>query len=94
MSFYTYIMTNRPGGTLYCGQTEDLNRRAWEHRTHAVPGFTRKYNCDCLVWYEVFDTREEAKSREQQIKNWKRVWKIELIESVNPHWRDLADTLL
>jgi len=94
MVFYTYIMTNKPRGTLYCGQTDDLNRRAWEHRRHVVPGFTDKYNCESLVWYEVFDTREEALGREKQIKNWKRAWKVELIKAVNPQWRDLAQTLL
>ena len=52
MAFYTYIMTNKPRGTLYCGQTDDLNRRAWEHRRHVVPGFTDKYNCEILAWYE------------------------------------------
>ncbi len=94
MAFYTYIMTNKPRGTLYCGQTDDLNRRAWEHRRHVAPGFTDKYNCEILAWYEVFDTREEAVAREHQIKNWKRVWKIELVEEINPQWRDLAETLL
>lgn len=93
--FYTYIVTNKPRGVLYTGHTDDLNKRAWEHRSHAFKGsFSEKYNCECLVWFETYDTREEAKGREGQIKNWKRDWKIELIESQNPDWRDLADTLL
>ncbi|MEO1306093.1 MAG: GIY-YIG nuclease family protein [Pseudomonadota bacterium] len=93
--FYTYIVTNRPRGVLYTGQTDDINRRAWEHRTHSIKGtFTDRYNCEVLVWYESFDTRDEARAREQQIKNWRRLWKIELIENTNPGWQDLADTLL
>lgn len=94
MSFYAYMMTNKHRTTLYCGQTDDLNRRVWEHRNHVVPGFTDRYNCEFLVWYEVFDTREEAVARERQIKNWKRIWKDELIEKSNPDRRDLSDTLL
>lgn len=93
--FYTYIVTNRPRGVLYTGHTDDLNKRAWEHRTHLLKGsFSDKYNCESLVWFEAFDTREEARGRERQIKNWQRAWKIELIERMNPEWRDLADTLL
>ena len=70
------------------------NRRAWEHRNRVIKGFTHQYNCDMLVWFETFETRENATARERQIKNWKRDWKIELIEEANPDWRDLADTLL
>ena len=94
MAFFTYIVTNKPRGTLYCGQTDDINRRAWEHRNRVIKGFTHQYNCDMLVWFETFETRENATSRERQIKNWKRDWKIALIEEANPDWRDLADTLL
>ncbi|MEL7040194.1 MAG: GIY-YIG nuclease family protein [Pseudomonadota bacterium] len=93
--FYTYTVTNRPRGVLYTGQTDDLNKRTWEHRSHAMKGsFSERYNCEILVWFEAYDSREEAKGRERQIKNWKRAWKIELIEAQNPNWRDLADTLL
>lgn len=93
--FYTYIVTNRPRGVLYTGHTDDINKRAWQHRTHVLTGsFSEKYNCESLVWYEVFDTRDEARGRERQIKNWKRAWKIDLIERLNPEWRDLADALL
>ncbi|MFN3213558.1 MAG: GIY-YIG nuclease family protein [Henriciella sp.] len=92
--FYTYIVTNRPRGVLYTGHTDDINKRAWQHRTHGLRGsFSDKYNCEILVWLEAYDTREEAKGREQQVKNWKRDWKIELIERQNPEWRDLADAL-
>lgn len=93
--FYTYIVTNKPRGVLYTGHTDDINKRAWEHRTHALKGsFSDKYNCEALVWYDVFETREAAVGRERQIKNWKRAWKIELIEQENPDWRDLASTIL
>jgi len=93
--FYTYIVTNKLRGTLYTGMTDDINKRAWEHREHVLKGsFSDKYNCEALVWYEGFDTREEAIGREKQLKNWKRDWKIELIEEENPDWRDLADVLL
>lgn len=93
--FYTYIVTNRPCGVLYTGHTDDINKRAWQHRTHTLRGsFSHKYNCEMLVWFESYDTREEAKGREKQIKNWRRTWKIALIESCNPDWQDLADTLL
>ena len=94
MAFYVYIMTNKPGGVLYTGMTDDINRRAWEHREHLIKGFTDKYNCEMLVWFEPHETRVSALAREKRIKEWKRAWKIELIEAMNPEWRDLADTLL
>ncbi|WP_300380392.1 GIY-YIG nuclease family protein [Henriciella sp.] len=94
MAFHVYIMTNRPHGVLYTGMTDDLNRRAWEHREHLIRGFTHKYNCEMLVWYELHETRESAFERERRIKDWKRAWKVRLIEEMNPDWRDLADVLL
>jgi putative endonuclease len=72
--------------------TNDLARRVWEHKSGAVPGFTAKYKVDRLVWFETHETLEAALLREQQIKRWKRDWK--LIESQNPHWIDLYPTLL
>lgn len=93
--FATYIVTNKPRGVVYTGHTDDLNKRAWQHRKHILKGsFSDKYNCEYLVWFETFQTRDEAKGREQRIKNWKREWKFQLIESMNPEWRDLADQLL
>lgn len=92
--FYVYIVTNRPRGVLYTGMTDDINKRAWEHRTHVFRGFTHKYNCEKLVWLEAHDTREGAFLRERRIKTWRRDWKIGLIEQANPDWRDLADTLI
>ena len=94
MAFYVYIVTNRPGGVLYTGMTDDLNRRVWEHQEHVRPGFTDKYNCELLVWFEVHDTREIAFTRERQIKKWERAWKVRMIEELNPDWRDLSDTVI
>ncbi|QPC44892.1 GIY-YIG nuclease family protein [Kaustia mangrovi] len=90
MAFYVYIMTNRPHGVLYTGVTDDIAKRAWMHREHVLGGFTDRYNCEMLVWYEGHGSRESAFVRERRIKEWKRAWKIELIEDMNPGWRDLA----
>lgn len=94
MAFYVYIMTNKPYGVLYTGMTDDINARAWMHREHVSKGFTDKYNCEMLVWYEVHESRESAFIRERRIKEWKREWKIRLIEEMNPGWRDLAENLI
>lgn len=94
MAFYVYIMTNKPHGVLYTGMTDDINRRAYEHREHLIKGFASKYNCESLVWFEPHETRQSAFDRERRIKEWQRAWKIRLIEEMNPDWRDLAATLL
>ena len=94
MAFYVYIMTNKPGGVLYTGMTDDINRRAWEHREHVIKGFAGRYNCEMLVWYEPHETRQSAFARERRIKEWKRAWKIELIEGVNAGWDDLFGVVL
>lgn len=93
MSFYVYLLSSRPRGTLYCGMTDDLARRVWEHREKIYKGFTAKYDVTRLVWYEVYDDRENAFVRERRIKEWKRAWKCELIEGMNPDWDDLYETL-
>ena len=82
-------MTNRRDGTLYTGVTGDLVRRVWQHRTHAVPGFTDRYNLTRLVHFDVFDDPLNAIQREKNLKSWKRAWKVALIEAGNPDWRDL-----
>jgi putative endonuclease len=92
-SFWVYIVASGRNGTLYIGHTDDLARRAWEHRTGAVPGFTTKYGCKILVWREPHETREAAFMRERQLKKWNRAWKLRLIEEQNPRWLDLFDTL-
>jgi putative endonuclease len=94
MSFFVYILASARNGTFYIGMTDDLARRIWEHRTGAVPGFTRKYGVKMLVWYEAHETRESAFTRERQLKKWERAWKLELIEQMNPTWRDLYEDLL
>jgi len=91
--FYVYLLASQPFGTLYAGMTDDLMRRVWEHKIKAVPGFTAKYGVDRLVWFEAHETLESAFGREKQIKEWKRAWKIEMIERDNPHWIDLYPSL-
>ena len=89
-----YIMANRRNGTLYAGVTSNLPRRAWLHRTSAVPGFTKRYGCKMLVWYELHATMPNAIVREKQIKGGSRQKKLDLIERLNPDWRDLFDELI
>jgi putative endonuclease len=79
---------------VYVGVTSDLVRRVWEHKNNVVQGFTKRYGVHTLVWYEVHETMETAIRREKAIKAWKRQWKIDLIESVNPDWKDRYDELL
>ena len=93
MAFYVYLMANRKNGALYVGMTDDLLRRAWEHREGVVDGFTKKYGVIVLVWFEEHPTRESAFAREQSIKRWKRQWKIDLFRVSNPEWRDLFPEL-
>ncbi|HXG29780.1 MAG TPA: GIY-YIG nuclease family protein [Nevskiales bacterium] len=89
--FYVYIVASRRNGTLYVGVTSDLRQRVWQHRTAAVDGFSRWYGVCRLVWYERHERAESAILREKRIKEWKRTWKLELIESSNPYWRDLYE---
>ena len=84
-----YIMASKWNGTLYTGVTSNLIARVWQHRTGAVGGFTKRYGCKLLVWYEVGGDMEHAILREKQIKAGSRGKKIELIDSINPEWRDL-----
>ena len=93
MLFYVYISASQPHGTLYVGSTPDLVRRLSEHKTKAVPGFTAKYGVDRLVWFEAHEPMAAAAKRESQIKQWKRAWKIQLIERDNPQWIDLYPSL-
>ena len=93
MSFFVYMLANQRNGTLYIGMTDDLPRRVWQHRTGAVPGFTSRYDVKLLVWHEAHESRESAFTRERQLKKWNRGWKLRLIETGNPDWRDLWDDL-
>jgi putative endonuclease len=89
--FYVYILATRKGGPIYVGVTNDLHRRVFEHKTHAIKGFTARYNIDRLVYFEVFESIEAAIAREKKLKRWRREWKVALIERENPEWRDLAE---
>ena len=92
-SFYVYIMASGRNGTLYVGSTSDLIKRAWEHKNKVIPGFTARYNVHILVYYEVHETYVEAARREKRFKNWCRQWKLNLIEELNPEWRDLYEDI-
>lgn len=92
-NYYVYIMTNKPNGTLYVGVTNDLVRRCYEHRNGMIDGFTKKYSCKMLIYYEAFDQIEDAILREKRLKKWNRQWKIELIEKSNPGWVDLYNQI-
>ena len=84
-----YILASKRRGTMYVGVTSDLLKRVWTHKNNMVEGFTKKYNVHLLVWYEMHGNMESALIREKRIKEWKRAWKIELIEKENPRWEDL-----
>lgn len=86
----TYIMASGRNGTLYTGMTANLSARVWKHRTGALEGFSKTYGCTRLVWFQQFARVTEAIRREKQIKEWKRDWKLRLIEDANPEWLDLA----
>jgi putative endonuclease len=89
-----YLMANKRNGTLYIGVTSDLIQRFWQHKNDATDGFTRRYGVHTLVWYDVCDSMAAAIAREKPMKEWKRAWKIRLIEEANPDWRDLYGDLI
>jgi putative endonuclease len=86
-----YMMASGFNGTLYTGVTSNLPQRLYQHRTGALGGFTAEYGVKRLVWFEMHGTMESAIAREKQLKNWRRQWKVDLIVSSNPSWRDLAE---
>ena len=90
--YFVYILTNY-SRTLYTGVTSDLEQRVAQHKQKLIAGFTSKYNIDQLVWFEAHENAESAIRREKQIKEWKRDWKMNLIERENPHWIDLYPSL-
>jgi putative endonuclease len=94
MQYFVYLMASGRNGTLYVGVTSDLIRRVYEHRNDLVPGFTSRYAVHQLMWFESTPSVDAAIHKEKQIKNWKRAWKVALIEKFNPTWMDLYDTLL
>ena len=87
------MLASGRNGTLYVGVTSNLLRRVWQHRGEFVAGFTACYRVHDLVWYELHDTMESAIKREKTLKKWRRAWKLELIEAMNPYWRDLYDDI-
>ncbi|MED7788952.1 GIY-YIG nuclease family protein [Francisella sp. 19X1-34] len=92
--YYTYIMTNKLYGTLYIGVTSNLVKRVFEHKNGLVDGFTKKYSIKYLVYFESFEDVKAAIHREKRLKTWLRKWKIDLINSVNPHWHDLYEEII
>jgi putative endonuclease len=88
-----YILGSQRNGTLYIGVTSNLVQRIWQHKTRQSEGFTNQYHVHKLIYYEVFDDMYHAITREKQLKKWNRAWKIRLIESTNPYWRDLWEEI-
>lgn len=93
-SFCVYILASQRNGTLYIGVTSDLIKRIWEHKNKVVPGFTEQYGVDKLVYFEQYEDAEMAMHREKRLKEWKRQWKLALIEKNNPEWNDLYSGIL
>ncbi len=94
MDYFVYLMASARNGTLYAGVTNNLIRRVYEHKQGLTEGFTTRYAVHHLVWFESTPSIEAAIHREKQVKNWKRQWKVAMIEKSNPTWMDLYDTLL
>ena len=86
-----YLLASKRNGTLYCGVTSNLVQRIWQHKNDLVEGFGKRYGVYILVWYEAHETMETAIAREKTIKEWKRAWKLKIIETMNPTWRDLYE---
>ena len=89
-----YILASKRNGTLYIGVTSNLVKRIWEHKNNVVEGFTKRYTVHRLVWYELHESMESALTREKRLKNWKRKWKLELIETRNLKWLDLYNMIV
>ena len=93
-SHYVYILASERNGTLYTGVSNDLIKRVYEHKQGLICSFAKKYNVNILVFFEITSDIESAISREKQLKNWKRQWKIELIKKHNPEWKDLYYSMI
>ena len=91
---YVYIMTNKKNGTLYIGSTTNLVKRVWEHKNKITSGFTAKYDLNKLVYYERHDGIMNAGEQEKRFKNWRREWKVALINKFNPLWKDLFNEII
>lgn len=92
--YFVYILASKPNGTLYIGVTNNLQRRVYEHKEGLIEGFTKKYNVNNLVYYEIHSEITEAIKREKKLKKWNRKWKIELIEKANSSWKDLYSEII
>ena len=92
-SYAVYILSSQKNGTLYIGVTNDLLRRVYEHKEKSTKGFTKEYKINQLVYYETYDDIDTAIAREKYLKKWKRKWKLNLIERINPDWEDLYFSL-
>ena len=92
--FYVYILASRPGGAIYTGVTNDLVRRVYEHKNGLVPGHSKRYRIDKLVYFETYDSIYQAIQREKNMKHWPRAWKTRLIAQTNAEWRDLYEEIV
>ena len=92
--FHVYMLASAPNGTLYIGVTSDLVKRVWQLKEGLADGFTQQYGVKTLVWFEPQGSAEAAINREKQLKQWRRTWKIQLIEEKNPHWHDLYSGII
>ncbi len=91
---YAYMMASQRNGTVYTGSTSNLVQRVHQHRHQLADGFTKEHGCKILVWFEIYDDLQEARLRERRIKEWNRLWKLQLIEQANPEWNDLFESLI
>lgn len=92
-TFYVYILASKQNGTLYIGVTSDVLKRAYQHKNKMLDGFSKKYEVDKLVYYEIYDDSLSAITREKRLKKWRRKWKLRLIEEKNPLWKDLYNEI-
>ncbi|MCK5494509.1 MAG: GIY-YIG nuclease family protein [Candidatus Omnitrophica bacterium] len=90
-TYYVYMLTNKGNNVLYIGVTNNMERRMYEHKNKLIKGFTKKYNCEKLVWFEDTNDIESAIVKEKQMKNWKRQYKLNVINKMNPDWNDLSN---
>ena len=91
MQYYVYFMSSNNKNALYVGVTNNLQKRVWEHKNNIhADSFTTQYRCNNLVYYEIFGDIKDALEREKRLKRWRRAWKNELVEELNPYWRDLS----
>jgi len=87
------MLASKRNGTIYLGVTSDLAQRIYQHRDGRIPGFAREHRCNLLVWFEQHEDIQDARQRELRMKKWKRAWKLELIESANPQWKDMSASI-